>query len=122
MCPVARSSGVHNIRRKFHGTVRGVAVSGNPGLPWLPATVRWLPTTSTPATRSGPPRSKESDGSPATIAASPTAWNGMVFIGTSGAERACGCIVAGLDAESGRVVWTFALVPTGDAPGADTWP
>ena len=46
----------------------------------------------------------------------------MVFIGTSGAERACGCIVAGLDAASGRVMWTFALAPTGNAPGADTWP
>ena len=67
-------------------------------------------------------RLAETDGRPATIAASPVAWNGMVFIGTSGAERACGCIVAGLDAASGRVMWTFALAPTGNAPGADTWP
>ena len=52
----------------------------------------------------------------------PIAWNGMVYIGTFGAERACGCIVAGLDAATGRVVWTFPLVPTGDAPGAETWP
>ena len=67
-------------------------------------------------------RLKETDGSPATIAASPVAWNGMVFIGTSGAERACGCIVAGLDANTGRVMWTFPLVPTGNARGAETWP
>jgi len=40
-------------------------------------------------------RLAETDGRPATIAASPVAWNGMVFIRTSGAERACGCIVAG---------------------------
>jgi len=33
-------------------------------------------------------RLMETDGRPATIAASPAAWNGMVFIGTSGAERA----------------------------------
>ena len=54
-------------------------------------------------------RLMETDGRPATIAASPVAWNGMVFIGTSGAERACGCIVAGLDGNTGRVMWTFAL-------------
>ena len=65
---------------------------------------------------------EEADGKAATIAASPVAWNGMVFIGTSGAERACACIVAGLDAGTGRVVWTFSLVPTGKARGAETWP
>jgi alcohol dehydrogenase (cytochrome c) len=67
-------------------------------------------------------RLTETDGSAATIAASPAAWNGMVFIGTSGAERACGCIVAGLDGATGRVLWTFALAPTGNAQGAETWP
>ncbi len=41
---------------------------------------------------------------------------------TRRAERACGCILAGLDANSGRVMWTFPLVPTGNAPGAETWP
>ena len=67
-------------------------------------------------------RLMETDGRPATIAASPVAWNGMVFIGTSGAERACGCIVAGLDGNTGRVLWTFALAPTGSARGSETWP
>jgi len=64
----------------------------------------------------------EPDGAAATIAASPIAWNGMIFIGTSGAERACGCIVASLDAESGRILWTFEIVPSSDAPGGETWP
>jgi len=64
----------------------------------------------------------ESDGGPATISASPIAWNGIVYLGTFGAERACGCVVAALDTASGRVIWTFNLVPTGDAPGAETWP
>src|SRR6202007_1494885 len=54
--------------------------------------------------------------------AAPIAWNGMVFMGTFGAERACGCIVAALDAATGRLLWSFPLVPTGNAPGADTWP
>jgi alcohol dehydrogenase (cytochrome c) len=64
----------------------------------------------------------EADGAPATIAAAPIAWNGLIFIGTSGAERACACIVAALDAATGQVRWTFSLVPTGAAPGADSWP
>jgi PQQ-dependent dehydrogenase (methanol/ethanol family) len=64
----------------------------------------------------------EPDGKPATIAAAPVVWNGMVYIGTSGAERACGCFVAGLDAATGRVVWKFQIVPTGDVPGSETWP
>jgi alcohol dehydrogenase (cytochrome c) len=65
---------------------------------------------------------KESDGRPATIAAAPIVWNGMVFMGTSGAERACGCVIAALDAATGRLLWSFPLVPTGDTPGAETWP
>ena len=64
----------------------------------------------------------EPDGKPATIAAAPVVWNGMVYVGTSGAERACGCFVAGLDAATGRVAWKFVIVPTGDAPGSETWP
>ena len=67
-------------------------------------------------------RLMETDGRPATIAASPVAWNGMVLVGTSGAERTCGCMIAGLDGNTGRVIWTFALVPTGNARGAETWP
>ena len=67
-------------------------------------------------------RLTDADGRRSTIAASPNVWNGMVFIGTSGAERACACIVAALDAATGRVLWKFQLVPTGNAPGADSWP
>lgn len=65
---------------------------------------------------------KTPDGVDATIAASPIAWNGMVFIGTSGAEQACQCEIAALDANTGKILWTFALIPTGNAPGADSWP
>ena len=46
----------------------------------------------------------------------------MVFVGTAGAERACYCFVAGLDGATGKEIWRFQLVPTGDAPGAETWP
>ena len=44
-------------------------------------------------------RLTEPEGIPAPIAAAPITWNGMVFVGTSGAERACGCMIAGLDAD-----------------------
>lgn len=60
----------------------------------------------------------ETNGKPATIAAAPVVWNGMLFIGTSGAERACGCVIAGLDAVTGRVLWTFAVVPQAEP----SWP
>jgi alcohol dehydrogenase (cytochrome c) len=103
------------------GTVRGVAFAGN-------RVFRGFPDGSVIAYSAAngeqvwSTKLTEPDGRPASISAAPIAWNGMVFIGTFGAERACGCIVAGLDAATGRVVWTFPLVPTGDAPGAETWP
>jgi alcohol dehydrogenase (cytochrome c) len=66
-------------------------------------------------------RLTEPGGMPAPVAASPIAWNGMVFVGTSGAERACGCIVAGLDAATGRLLWTFQVAAR-EGPGSETWP
>jgi alcohol dehydrogenase (cytochrome c) len=62
------------------------------------------------------------DGRTATIAAAPLAWNGMLFIGTSGAEQNCACFVTGIDAATGRVVWTFNVTPAKGQPGADSWP
>lgn len=62
------------------------------------------------------------DGRTAIIAVSPLAWNGMVFVGTSGAEQNCACFVAGLDAATGKVLWTFHTVPSPGEPGADSWP
>ena len=61
------------------------------------------------------------DGRTATIAAAPIAWNGMVFIGTSGAEQNCACFVTGIDAATGRVVWKFNVTPAAGQPGADSW-
>src|SRR5579863_938662 len=103
------------------GTVRGVALAGN-------RVFRGFPDGSVIAYSAAngeqvwSTRLTEPDGRPATISAAPIAWNGMLFIGTFGAERACGCIVAGLDAATGKVLWTFRLVPSGNSPGAETWP
>ena len=103
------------------GTVRGVALAGNRVFRgFRDGSV--IAYDSTNGEQIWSTKLTESDGKPATIAASPLVWNGMLFIGTSGAERACGCVIAGLDAATGRVLWTFPLVPTGDAPGAETWP
>jgi len=62
------------------------------------------------------------DGRTAIIAVAPLVWNGMLFIGTSGAEQNCACFVAGLDAATGKVMWTFHTVPSPGQPGADSWP
>src|ERR1700674_2540380 len=103
------------------GTVRGVAVAGNRVYRGF-RDGYVIAYNTTDGTQAWATRLKEADGGPATVAASPIAWNGMVFIGTSGAERACACVVAGLEAATGRVIWTFPLVPTGNSPGAETWP
>jgi alcohol dehydrogenase (cytochrome c) len=103
------------------GTVRGVAIEGNRlfrgfrdgyvvGYNIENGQELW-------ATRLTEPGS----GMPAPVAASPIAWNGMVFVGTSGAERACGCILAGLDAATGRLLWTFQVAAR-EGPGSETWP
>jgi alcohol dehydrogenase (cytochrome c) len=56
------------------------------------------------------------------MSASPIAWNGMVFIGTAGADLGNICRIAALDAETGKVLWSFPLVPTGSEAGAESWP
>jgi alcohol dehydrogenase (cytochrome c) len=66
-------------------------------------------------------RLMEPEGIPAPIAAAPITWNGMVFVGTSGAERACGCMIAGLDGATGRLLWTFQISAR-EGPGSETWP
>jgi PQQ-dependent dehydrogenase (methanol/ethanol family) len=112
---------VHHQLQGNGGTVRGVALAGNrvyrgfrDGYIIAYDTANGEQIWSTKFT--------EPDGGPATIAAAPLFWNGMLFIGTSGAERACACAIAALNADNGRVLWTFPLVPTGNAPGAETWP
>jgi alcohol dehydrogenase (cytochrome c) len=56
------------------------------------------------------------------IVAAPVVWNGLVFIGTAGADMGARCEIVALDAASGRIVWRFQLAPTGDTRNADTWP
>lgn len=62
------------------------------------------------------------DGRVATIAAAPVVWDGMLILGTSGGENNCACFMAALDADTGKVKWTFNTVPAPGQPGADSWP
>lgn len=65
------------------------------------------------ATEIGDPRKGES------VPSAPIAWNGIVFSGIAGSEtRGVKGRVYALDAESGKIIWEFYLVPreAGDKP------
>lgn len=103
------------------GTVRGVAVAGKRVFRgFRDGTV--IAYDSTNGEQVWSTKLTAPDGRNATIAASPVAWDQMVIIGTSGGENDCACFMAGLDAETGKVKWTFNTVPAPGQPGADSWP
>jgi alcohol dehydrogenase (cytochrome c) len=62
------------------------------------------------------------DGRVANIALAPLAWNGVVFVASSGGENNCACFVAALDSATGKVSWTFNTVPGPGTKGSETWP
>lgn len=49
------------------------------------------------------------------------AFGGKVYAGEGGADRGATGHIYAFDAETGKLVWTFDPVPTGKAPGAETW-
>jgi alcohol dehydrogenase (cytochrome c) len=51
----------------------------------------------------------------------PLAWNGVVYVGTTGSDFGIKGRIAAYDALTGREVWRFVTIPTGKEPGADTW-
>lgn len=55
------------------------------------------------------------------LSASPVAWNGVVYMGTSGSDWGVRGRMMAFSAEDGRELWRFNLIPTGDEPGANTW-
>lgn len=55
------------------------------------------------------------------VTATPVAWNGLVIAGIGGSEFGIRGRIIAFDAATGREVWRFNTVPTGDAVGADTW-
>jgi len=52
----------------------------------------------------------------------PTYINGMLIIGESGGDFGARCKVLALDGKTGRIKWSFDVIPTGNDVGANTWP
>lgn len=55
------------------------------------------------------------------VVAAPVAWNGMVIVGIAGSELGIRGRIMAFDALTGRELWRFHTIPTGDSAGADTW-
>jgi PQQ-dependent dehydrogenase (methanol/ethanol family) len=51
----------------------------------------------------------------------PVGFDGKVFVGESGADAGLKGRAFAFDAETGKLVWSFDLVPTGKQLGANTW-
>ncbi len=55
------------------------------------------------------------------LSAAPVAYDGKVFIGTAGADWGANGYIYAFDVETGKRIWTFNVIPTGNEPGAETW-
>jgi outer membrane protein assembly factor BamB len=53
----------------------------------------------------------------------PVYWDGLVYIGQSGSDIVGGLrgFVKAVDAQTGKVAWTFSTLPKPGTPGAKTW-
>ena len=55
------------------------------------------------------------------LSSAPIVWNNLVFIGEAGADWGIKGHMYAFDADTGKLVWTFNVIPTGNETGADTW-
>ena len=55
------------------------------------------------------------------LSAAPVVFGGKVYMGEAGADWGANGHVRAFDAATGKPVWGFDLIPTGNQPGADTW-
>ena len=55
------------------------------------------------------------------LTSAPIAWQGLVFIGTAGGDLGIKGRMMAFDAATGREVWRFDTIPTGNETGADSW-
>lgn len=55
------------------------------------------------------------------LSAAPTAYNGKVYMGAAGANWGANGVIGAFDANTGKPIWNFGVIPTGNQPGADTW-
>jgi alcohol dehydrogenase (cytochrome c) len=51
----------------------------------------------------------------------PQVYDGMVIVGTSGAEYPTRNFVAAYDGQTGKEIWRFYTIPSPGEPGGDTW-
>ncbi len=51
----------------------------------------------------------------------PLAWNDLVFVGITGGDSSIKGRVMAFEATTGRELWRFNTIPTGNEIGADTW-
>lgn len=58
---------------------------------------------------------------PETITAAPIAWQGVVYIGTSGAENGAQCHVYAIDQNTGSVLWSYQTVPSDSSSPIPNW-
>ena len=55
------------------------------------------------------------------LSAAPVAYDGKVYLGEAGADWGANSHVYAFDANTGKPMWTFDVIPTGNQPGADSW-
>jgi len=55
------------------------------------------------------------------VSGAPLAWGGLVFTGIAGSDWGAKGRIIAFDAATGREVWRFNTIPTGNEMGADTW-
>jgi quinohemoprotein ethanol dehydrogenase len=58
----------------------------------------------------------------ATFTAAPLYVNNMVITGVSGGDGGFNCFEIALNATTGKQVWKFNVIPTGNQVGSNTWP
>jgi alcohol dehydrogenase (cytochrome c) len=55
------------------------------------------------------------------ITGAPVAFDGKVFTGDAGADVGINGRIYAFDVNTGALIWTFDMIPTGSQPGAQTW-
>jgi alcohol dehydrogenase (cytochrome c) len=55
------------------------------------------------------------------VSAAPMAFDGKILVGEGGGDHGIKGHIHAYDAQTGREVWKFDVIPTGTEPGADSW-
>lgn len=55
------------------------------------------------------------------LTSAPIAWHGTVYIGSGGGDLGIKGKMMAFDAATGKELWRFNTIPTGNEPGAETW-